>query len=291
MQQVMQAGDIAFPHLGIYLTDLPRGIYIGSFMIAFYGMIIALGMVLGLSLANCESNRLGHPKDAVWELALPLMFFSILGARVYYVIFFWDYYKENPREILDIRGGGLAIYGGVIVGFLVTFIYCRIRKISYFAMMDCVVQGLLVGQIIGRWGNFTNREVFGGYTDNLLAMRLPLEAVRTRDVTQELLDHMTAGANYIQVHPTFLYEGGLNALLLLFMWLYRKHKRFDGELMLMYLGGYGLIRFFVEGIRTDQLKLWNTDIAVSQALGMVLFIFALICEVVILFRRRSVKEA
>ncbi|MCR5418491.1 MAG: prolipoprotein diacylglyceryl transferase [Lachnospiraceae bacterium] len=291
MQQVMQAGDIAFPHLGIYLTDLPRGIYIGSFMIAFYGMIIALGMVLGLSLANCESNRLGHPKDAVWELALSLMFFSILGARVYYVIFFWDYYKENPREILDIRGGGLAIYGGVIVGFLVTFIYCRIRKISYFAMMDCVVQGLLVGQIIGRWGNFTNREVFGGYTDNLLAMRLPLEAVRTRDVTQELLDHMTAGANYIQVHPTFLYEGGLNALLLLFMWLYRKHKRFDGELMLMYLGGYGLIRFFVEGIRTDQLKLWNTDIAVSQALGMVLFIFALICEVVILFRRRSVKEA
>ncbi|MBR4760065.1 MAG: prolipoprotein diacylglyceryl transferase [Lachnospiraceae bacterium] len=276
----MAAGDIAFPNLGIYLTNVPKGIYIGNFFIALYGVIIAIGMILGLTLGNHESDRLGNPKDTVWELAFPLIFFSVLGARVYYVIFFWDYYKANPKEILDIRGGGLAIYGGVIVGFLVTYIFTRIKKIGYFRMMDCVVMGLLVGQIIGRWGNFTNREVFGGYTDNLVAMRLPLEAVRSRDVTAELMSHVTDGVNYIQVHPTFLYESVSNAILLLIMWLYRKHKKFDGEIMLMYLGGYGIIRFVIEGIRTDQLKIGHTGIAVSQMLGIILFVFAVICEII-----------
>lgn len=284
MPETMQAGDIAFPHLGIYLHNVPQGFYIGSLYIALYGLIIAIGMILGLSLANHESDRLGNPKDTFWELAVPLMFFSVLGARIYYVIFFWDYYRDHLNELLDIRGGGLAIYGGVIVGFLTIFIYSRIKKLSYFRLLDCAVTGLLVGQILGRWGNFTNREVFGGYTDNLVAMRLPLETVRSRDVTQELMDHMPQGANYIQVHPTFLYESVLNAILLLVMWLYRKHKRFDGECALLYLGGYGLIRFFVEGIRTDQLKLWHSNIAVSQALGLVLFVGALLCEIFVRIR-------
>ena len=284
MPETMQAGDIAFPHLGIYLHNVPQGFYIGSLYIALYGLIIAIGMILGLSLANHESDRLGNPKDTFWELAVPLMFFSVLGARIYYVIFFWDYYRDHLNELLDIRGGGLAIYGGVIVGFLTIFIYSRIKKLSYFRLLDCAVTGLLVGQILGRWGNFTNREVFGGYTDNLVAMRLPLETVRSRDVTQELMDHMPQGANYIQVHPTFLYESVLNAILLLVMWLYRKHKRFDGECALLYLGGYGLIRFFVEGIRTDQLKLWHSNIAVSQALGLVLFVGAMLCEIFVRIR-------
>ena len=284
MPETMQAGDIAFPHLGIYLHNVPQGFYIGSLYIALYGLIIAIGMILGLSLANHESDRLGNPKDTFWELAVPLMFFSVLGARIYYVIFFWDYYRDHLNELLDIRGGGLAIYGGVIAGFLTIFIYSRIKKLSYFRLLDCAVTGLLVGQILGRWGNFTNREVFGSYTDNLVAMRLPLETVRSRDVTQELMDHMPQGANYIQVHPTFLYESVLNAILLLVMWLYRKHKRFDGECALLYLGGYGLIRFFVEGIRTDQLKLWHSNIAVSQALGLVLFVGALLCEIFVRIR-------
>ncbi|MBO4336458.1 MAG: prolipoprotein diacylglyceryl transferase [Lachnospiraceae bacterium] len=283
----MGAGDIAFPHLGIYLTDLPRGFQIGSLYIALYGVIIAIGMILGISLANHESNSIGDPKDFWWELALPLMFFSVLGARAYYVIFFWDYYSQNPAEILDIRGGGLAIYGGVIVGFTTIFIYSRIKKLGYFHILDTAIMGLLTGQIIGRWGNFTNREVFGGYTDNIFAMRLPLEAVRKRDVTQELLSHVTGDINYIQVHPTFLYEGALNAVLLLIIWCYRRHKKFEGELSLMYVGGYGIIRFFVEGIRTDQLKLWHTDIAVSQALGLILFIFSVICEIVVRIKLAS----
>ncbi|MCR4691465.1 MAG: prolipoprotein diacylglyceryl transferase [Lachnospiraceae bacterium] len=293
MQDMMQAGDIAFPHLGIYLTNVPKGIYIGNFFIAFYGVIIALGMIGGLSLANYESNRLGKPKDFWWEIAAPLMFLSVLGARVYYVIFFWDYYGSHLNELLDIRGGGLAIYGGVIAGFLTIFIICRIRKLGYFEMMDTAVLGLLVGQIMGRWGNFTNREVFGGYTDNIFAMRLPLEAVRQRDVTDELMSHVTGQINYIQVHPTFFYEGGLNAILLLIMWCYRKHKKFKGEICLMYLGGYGLIRYFVEGIRTDQLKIGHTNIAVSQMLGLILFVGSLIAEVVVravILRKEKIEE-
>ena len=291
MPDIMQAGDIAFPHLGIYISDLPRGFYIGSFFIALYGAIIAVGMILGISLANHESNSLGHPKDFWWETGLWVMLFGVLGARVYYVIFFWDHYKDNPIEILDFRGGGLAIYGGVIAGFTTIYVCCRLKKLSYFKMLDVAIMGLLTGQIIGRWGNFTNREVFGGYTDNILAMRLPIEAVRSRDITDELMSHVTGSVNYIQVHPTFLYEGALNAVLLLIIWCYRRHKRFDGELSLMYVGGYGIIRFFVEGIRTDQLKIGHTDIAVSQLLGITAFIFAVVCEVIVRVKLAGKKTA
>ena len=144
---------------------------------------------------------------------------------------------------------------------------------------DACMPGLVLGQIIGRWGNFFNREVFGEYTDNIFAMRLPVDAVRSRDISANLNAHIAEGTNYIQVHPTFLYEGGLNLLLLIFMCLYIKKRKFDGEICLLYLGGYGIIRFFVEGIRTDQLKIGNTGIAVSQLLGITLFILALITDV------------
>ena len=287
MPDIMQAGDIAFPHLGIYISNMPKGFFLGPVFIALYGVIIAVGMILGISLANHESNSLGHPKDFWWETGLFVMFFGVIGARIYYVIFFWDYYKDHLGELFDIRGGGLAIYGGVIFGFTTIYVCCRIKKLKYFEMLDVAIMGLLTGQIIGRWGNFTNREVFGGYTDNLVAMRLPLEAVRQRDVTDELLSHVTGDINYIQVHPTFLYEGVLNAILLLIIWLYRRHKRFHGELSLMYVGGYGIIRFFVEGIRTDQLKIGHTNIAVSQLLGISLFVVCVIAELIIRIRLRA----
>lgn len=148
-------------------------------------------------------------------------------------------------------------------------------------MADAGVFGLLVGQIIGRWGNFMNREVFGGYSDGLFAMRLPIEAVRAADISPQIASNIVQGTNYIQVHPTFLYEGALNLGLLLIMWAYRKHKKFDGEMILWYLGGYGIIRFFVEGIRTDRLKIGHTNIAVSQLLGGVLFVLSVSFAVVI----------
>lgn len=149
---------------------------------------------------------------------------SVIGARIYYVIFAWDYYKDNLLSIFNTRNGGMAIYGGVIGAFLTLFIYCKTKKISPFRLGDLCVPGLILGQAIGRWGNFMNREVFGEYTDNFLAMRLPIEAVRSRDISENVAAHIVEGTNYIQVHPTFLYESLWNLMILLIMLVYRKHK-------------------------------------------------------------------
>lgn len=280
----MDRMSIAFPNLGINLDYVPKSFQIGSFTIAMYGIIIATGVLLGFMLANYEGNRVGMPKDIWWDFSLPAIIFSVLGARIYYVIFSWDYYKNNLKELLNTRQGGLAIYGGVIGGFLTLFIFCKIRKVRFLQMTDVGVMGLLLGQIIGRWGNFTNREVFGDYTDGLFAMRLPIEMVRQSDISPDIAAHITDGINYIQVHPTFLYESFFNLLLLIAMLLWRKHKKFDGEICLMYLGGYGIIRFFIEGIRTDRLLIGGTNIAVSQLLGIVLFVCAVAAEVIVRVR-------
>lgn len=281
MTDMMGSTDIAFPNLNIYLSDVPKTISVFGFEIAFYGMIIAAGVFLGFMLAAKEGKRLGQPDDLWWDFILYAIVFSVIGARIYYVIFSWDMYKDNLWEIFNIRNGGLAIYGAVIGGFLTLLIFSKIKKQSFLGMADAGVFGLLVGQIIGRWGNFMNREVFGGYSDGLFAMRLPIEAVRASDISPALASHIVEGTNYIQVHPTFLYESVLNLILLLIMWAYRKHKRFDGEMVLWYLGGYGIIRYFVEGIRTDQLKIGHTNIAVSQMLGMILFIASLLIAIIV----------
>lgn len=276
--------DIAFPNLGIYLKDVPKTISVFGFQIAFYGMIIAIGVLLGFTMVSREGDRLGHPKDFWWDFSIPAIVFSVIGARIYYVAFSWDMYKGNLKEIFNIRHGGLAIYGAVIAGFLTSYIFCRIKKVSYLSAVDAAVFGLLVGQIIGRWGNFMNREAFGGYTNGLFAMRLPIEAVRQSDISADIAAHIVEGTNYIQVHPTFLYESFLNLCLFIIMFLYRKHKRFDGEMALFYLGGYGIIRFFVEGLRTDQLQIGITGIAVSQMLGLGLFAVSVIVAVIMHIR-------
>jgi phosphatidylglycerol:prolipoprotein diacylglycerol transferase len=277
----MEKWDIAFPNLGIYLENVPKNFEVFGPTIAFYGLIIAVGMLLGFTLTNHESNRLGYPKDIWWDFAVPAILFSILGARLYYVIFSWEYYGKHLDQLFNIRGGGLAIYGGVIGGFLTLVVFCKIRKVNLWKMADVAVLGLLVGQIIGRWGNFMNREAFGGYTDGLFAMQLPIEAVRQSDISADIAMHIADGANYIQVHPTFLYESSLNLILLLVLWFYRKHKKFDGDMMLIYLGGYGIIRFFVEGLRTDQLQIGSTGIAVSQMLGLGLFVLSLGTQIIV----------
>lgn len=279
MTDVMGRMDIAFPNLNLYLSNIPKSFSVFGFEIAFYGVIIALGVFLGFTLASKEGKRLGQPDDLWWDFSIYAIVFSVIGARLYYVIFSWDAYKDNLSEIFNLRHGGLAIYGGVIGGFLTLFIFSRLKKQSFFAMVDVGVFGLLLGQIIGRWGNFMNRECFGGYTDSLLAMRLPVEMVRLSDISPDIAAHIVEGTNYIQVHPTFLYESALNLALLLIMWAYRKHKKFDGEMALWYLGGYGIVRFFVEGLRTDQLQIGSTGIAVSQMLGGILFIAALIAAI------------
>ena len=185
------------------------------------------------------------------------------------------------------RQGGLAIYGGVIGAFITVFGFAKIKKISPYVLGDCGVVGLILGQAIGRWGNFFNREVFGGYTDNLLAMQLPLAAVRPGDVTPELEAAMGAGVNYIQVHPTFLYESLWNLMIFVLLLVFWNRKKFDGEVILWYLGGYGLGRAWIEYIRTDQLYIPGTAIPVSMVLAIVLVIFSIVMEVVI---RTGIKK-
>ena len=275
--------DIRFPHLGIILDNVGKSISIGGFSIAYYGIIIAFGMVAGFLMASWQAGRLKQDKEMVLDLALWDIIFAVISARLYYVLFSWDYYSQNPIEIFNIRGGGMAIYGGVIGGVVTTFVFARVKKLSFYELLDIACTGLLVGQIFGRWGNFFNREAFGGYTDNLFAMQLKRSDVRAGAITNELLSNLVTldGTEYIQVHPTFLYESLWNiAVLLVILW-YTKKRKFQGELFLMYLCGYGLGRFWIEGLRVDQLKLFGTQLAVSQLLSVVLVVGSLS---VLLFR-------
>ncbi len=283
--------DIAFPNLGIYLRNVPKTIMIGNFGIALYGIVIAIGMILGLTMSARIAKKTGQDPDVIWDLAAPLIIFSILGARIYYVIFMWDFYKDDPIQILNIRGGGLAIYGGIIAGVITLYIYCKVKKQKFPLVLDTVMYGLLVGQILGRWGNFFNREVFGEYTDSLLAMRIPVSMVRERDISPLIAAHMTEGTNYIQVHPTFLYEGMWNLAVLVFLLLYLKHKKFDGEIALFYFAGYGIGRALIESIRTDQLYITGTKIPVSMVLGIVMAVSAIAADLVIRARLAQQERA
>ena len=205
---MMNAGDIAFPHLGIYLENVPRSFSVFGFEIAFYGLIIRIGVLAGILMAVHQAKVTGENPDTIWDFAIYAVIFSVIGARIYYVVFAWDYYKDNLLSIFNTRNGGMAIYGGVIGAFLTLLIYCRIKKINPFRLGDLCVPGLILGQIIGRWGNFMNCEAFGGYTDSLFAMRIKRSIVNESMISQELLENLITenGIEYIQVHPTFLYE-------------------------------------------------------------------------------------
>ena len=266
--------DIRFVHLGVSIEHLRKSISVFGFSIAFYGVIIGVGMMAGLLIAQSDAKRRGQDPEIYLDFALIAIICSIIGARIYYVIFNWKLYKDNIIQIFNLRAGGLAIYGGVIAGILTLIVFTRVKKLSFFSMADSACLGLVTGQIIERWGNFFNCEAFGGYTDSFFAMRIKRSLVDESMISQELLERLVveSGVEYIQVHPTFLYESMWNLALLLFMLWYRRYKKFDGEMLLIYLLGYGLGRSWIEGLRTDQLILFGTGIPVSQALSIVLVI-------------------
>ena len=287
--------NINFPHLHIYLNHVGKNIMIGNFSIAYYGIVIAIGMLAGLGIACWMAKRTGQDTDTYFDLALIAIICSVIGARIYYVVFRWDLYKNELLSIFNLRQGGLAIYGGVIAAIITVFIFSRVRKLSMGLLCDTAGLGLILGQVIGRWGSFCNREAFGGYTDNLFVRQLPLSAVRSSEVTAEQLAHVveSGGVDYIQVHPTFLYESLWNLVLLVLLILFTKHKKFDGEVFLLYLMGYGIGRFWIESLRTDQLLIPGTTCPVSMALAAALVVVSAVWIVVWhirAFRRRRGKQ-
>ena len=284
--------SIEFPNLGIHLSHVVRYLYIFSYPVAVYGITMVLGILAGLFVASWTAKKTGQNPDDYTNIALLGIVLGLLGARTYYVIFSWDYYSNHPAEILDFRGGGLALYGSLAGAVAAVLIYCGWKRLKIWLVLDTACLGMVTGQIIGRWGNFFNREAFGDYTDHLLAMRLPLEAVRAGEVTQLMHDHeqVIDGVTYIQVHPTFLYESLWNlAVLIVLMWVtLRKKKRFDGEVFLLYLLLYGIGRFWIEALRTDQLLIPGTKIPVSQVLAAILAAGSLL--LILILRKRKNTE-
>lgn len=268
----MNGADIAFPNLGIFIPELPKGITIGGFTIAFYGIIMAASMMAGLWIACLQAKRTGQNKETYMDFAIYGIIFSLIGARLYYVIFSWDAYKDDLLQIFNTRGGGMALYGSVIAGILTAVIYCRVKKYNFFLLADTAVAGLILGQIIGRYGNFFNREAFGEYTNGLFAMRLKVSEVNPASITDMMREHMQTidGVSYIQVHPTFLYESLWNVGVLILILVLIKKKKFNGEIFILYMVGYALGRVWIEGLRTDQLQIGSTGIAVSQMLAGVI---------------------
>lgn len=268
--------DLSFVNLGIRIQKMINHIDIFGFRIAFYGIIIGIGILLGLQLAIQDAKRRGENPDIYIDFAIYGIVSAILGARIYYVVFSWDLYKNDLLQVFNIRGGGLAIYGAIIGAAITLYVYCKKKKQSFISMADTAVLGLLVGQILGRWGNFFNMEAFGGYTDSLFAMQIKRELVNPSMITKDLIDHIVYVGEipYIQVHPTFLYEAFWNLLVLCFLLWYRKKKRFNGEIFFIYIGAYGLGRAFIEGLRTDSLLIPYTNIAISQVIGIVCVVAA-----------------
>ncbi len=287
----MNSPAIIFPHLGISIPDFPRSVNIFGLDIAFYGIIIACAVFISVMLCVHRAAVTGQRKEDYFDLSIIGVIAAIIGARLYYVIFNLGYYISNPIEIFHIRNGGLAIYGGIIGGFLAGYITCRIKKLSYLQVLDTVVPTIALGQAIGRWGNFFNREAFGGYTDSLFAMQIKLSDV-TGVVTDNIRDHMVNinGTDYIQVHPTFLYESCWCLILFILIVIFRKYQQYNGEVLLWYLGGYGLERFFVEGLRTDSLMIGDTGIAVSQLLSAVLVIGSLAVLIIMRVKINKTKH-
>lgn len=284
------APDLLFPNLGITIQNMRNDIMIGDFRIAYYGIIIGCGFILSMYLVDHLVKKRGYDPDIYWDFFVYIIIFGILGARAYYVACEWDYYGAHPEKILSIREGGLAIYGGIIAVVLVLFLFAKKKKQNPFTMVDNLIPGLLLGQIMGRWGNFFNREAFGGYTESLFAMRMRKDIVNPSMIDEDLLSHLITenGAEYIQVHPTFLYESVWNLCSLFFiLWFAKKRQKRPGEAFFLYLITYGVGRFLIEGLRTDSLYIPGTGIRISQAVSIGGILIGVSC---ILIRRKKVPE-
>ena len=251
---MLRSAQISFPMLGDWSIDPPYSFNLFGLEIYFYGVIIALGFILAALYCAKRAKEFGLSSDELYELVIWLIPTCIIGARLYYVLFKLDYFIANPDRIFALRDGGLAIYGGIIAGIIVGIIWCRSKRIRVFAVADLTAFGLLIGQSVGRWGNFINREAFGAQTEIFCRMGLTVPGFET-----------------LYVHPTFLYESlwNLLGLIVLHIWSKKGKRKYDGQVFWLYILWYGLGRAWIEGLRTDSLYIGSTDIRVSQLLAIV----------------------
>lgn len=251
--------NVSFPKLGINLRFSPVAIDLGAVVIRWYGVIIAFGFALALTYVLARSESFGIKKSDTENVSLLATVSAIVFARIYYVIFYpGDFYLRNPLKIFSINEGGIAIYGAVIGGFLAILIYCKVKKKDFLSVLDLMSLGLLIGQAVGRWGNFMNQEAFGCETS------LPWGMVSEK----------TGG---IMVHPCFLYESLGCLLCFVFLHFYTLRKKHTpGKIFLIYTAYYGILRALIESLRTDSLMIHSSSIRVSQVLGLVLAAISLL---------------
>lgn len=264
---------VSFPGLGLEFELNRVAFSIGGFNVYWYGLLIGIGFMLAGTYALLNARKVGVDSDRLIDVVMVGLVCGVIGARLYYVIFDWETFQGDLSKIFDIRQGGLAIYGGILAGMAGGIIMAKIRKVRVRPAMDLAAAGFLIGQGIGRWGNFVNVEAFGSNTNSILGMTGP-------KVVGYLTQVKNSGAVWAQnidphmpVHPTFLYESVwcLTGFLIIALWLMRRRK-YDGQVFLFYTAWYGLGRFFIEGLRTDSL-MWG-PVRVSQALALVAFVTA-----------------
>ena len=244
--------EVTFPGLGLEFNINREAFSIGSLSVYWYGIIIASGLVLACIYAFVRADYFKIDKNKLLNTVIVGIICAIIGARLYYVIFNWSWYSKHMSEILNFRGGGMAIHGALIGGILAGFIYTKIKKINFFKMADTVMIGIPLGQAIGRWGNYINGEAHGGPTS--LPWGIMVDGVK--------------------VHPTFLYESIWDLGIFIFLWFFRKHKKYEGQLAIYYLILYSLGRFFIEGLRTDSLMIG--PLRMAQVISITTIIVCLI---------------
>lgn len=275
----MTSNSIIFPGLNIVFNNVGRGFSLFGFPIAFYGVVIALGMVMATLFISYNAKSYGESSDLFFDMTGLAIVAGVIGARLYYVIFSWDMYKDDLISILNLRAGGLAIYGGIIGGIIMVLFFSKKKDIHFLKSADILIPGVLIGQIFGRYGNFFNREAFGGYSSGLFRMGLPIEGVRSlNDITEAMMENSEVidGVEFVFVHPTFLYESTWNLCTFIILFFLGRKKHKEGMIFAMYLLFYGIGRFFIESLRTDQLKIANTNIPVSMVVSLVCILVAIV---------------
>jgi len=288
MNGIERAPEIWFPNLGIKIYELDNVAFsLFGMDIYWYGVIICAGIVGGVLILLAELKRTNQDNDAYMDILLWGIIFGVIGARLYYVLFRIEYFSAHPKEIFAMRDGGLAIYGAIIAVVIVAALVSRKRKMNFFLVGDTFLPSIIFGQMLGRWGNFINREAYGGFSDGLFAMRYI--ASQAKAVPESLMEKSiwAYGVEYIQVHPTFLYESIWNLGIFIVLMIMKKHKKFDGQIMAVYFMGYAAGRIWIEGLRTDQLLLMGTNIPFSQLLSAIILVGGVI---LLLLRRHNEKK-